>query len=105
MGFGIYRKRGLVQFFENAHLLEEVGYRVHSGSLESGKPVELERAPNSFPAYFPQLIHPDDAVTWQIFADDDEQANWIADSIQKNLNEDELETNRHSRNNSERTQV
>ncbi len=90
IGFGIYRKRGLVQFFENARLLEEVGYRVRSGSLERGQHVELERGPNSFPSYFPEVLSPDDAVKWQRFEDASQQANWIAESVQRNLTQDEL---------------
>ncbi|MGA3080063.1 MAG: ATP-binding domain-containing protein [Terracidiphilus sp.] len=90
VGFGIYRKGGLIQFFENAHLLEDVGYRVRSGSLEPGKSVELERSRNSFPPYFQELISPDDAVQWYPFEDSAQQADWIAANIQKNLDEDEL---------------
>jgi len=90
IGFGIYRKRGLIQFFENPKLLEEVGYRVRSGSLERGNFVELERGPNSYPDYFLRLMTPEDAIAWTKFEDAKQQASWIAESIQKNLLEDEL---------------
>jgi IS1 family transposase len=80
IGFGIYRKRGLIQFFENAHLLEEVGYRVRSGSLEPGRSVELERGPNSYPPYFVDLIDPDDAVAWHRFDDAANQAGSVLTS-------------------------
>jgi superfamily I DNA and RNA helicase len=90
IGFGIYRRQGLVQFFENAHLLEDVGYRVRSGSLEQGQFVELERARNSFPSYFEELISKDDAVEWRPFETSEQQAEWIATNIQTNLDKDEL---------------
>ena len=49
VGFGIYRRQGLVQFFEDPHLLEEVGYRIRSGSLEAGSNVELESTAELIP--------------------------------------------------------
>lgn len=90
IGFGIYRQGGLVQFFEHPHLLEEVGYRICSGDLEAGKQVELERGPNSYPNYFPELLNRDDSVVWQKFDDQHAQAEWVAREIRKNLEEDEL---------------
>jgi superfamily I DNA and RNA helicase len=90
VGFGIYRPQGLVQFFEDAHLLEEVGYRVRNGSLDAGSEVELERRPNSYPPYFLELLNKDDAVQWHKFDDQNAQATWVAAEVLKNLTEDEL---------------
>jgi len=90
IGFGIYRREGLVQFFENARLLEDVGYHVRTGSLEPGRLVELERGKNSFPAYFHDLIDKDDAVQWNRFDNSAQPADWIAASIKTNLDVDEL---------------
>jgi superfamily I DNA and RNA helicase len=90
IGFGIYRQGGLVQFFEDSHLLEEVGYRVRSGALDPGNNVELERGPNSYPAYFPELLDKDDVVQWLRFDNHEQQADWIAQQIQTNISDDEL---------------
>jgi superfamily I DNA and RNA helicase len=53
--------------------------------------VTLERASNSYPEYFSNLISPNDAVVIQSFPDEKAQDVWIASEIKKNLTEDELE--------------
>jgi len=91
LGFGIYRNGGLVQHFDEPSLWTEVGYRLVQGQLSPGEKVQLERDPSSYPSYFKDLIHPDDAVISMTFKNQEEQANWVAESIEKNLGEDELE--------------
>ena len=91
LGFGIYRKDGLVQHFDEASLWTEVGYRLVEGQLSLGEQVQLERDPGSYPSYFTDLMHPEDAVVSMTFKSEVEQAEWVAQSIEKNLKEDELE--------------
>lgn len=91
LGFGIYRKGGLVQHFDEPRLWKEIGYAVDSGVLELGKKVDLERSPSSYPEYFPQLLKPDDSVVLKSFADELEQDAWVANEIIKNLDDDEIE--------------
>lgn len=91
LGFGIYRKERLVQHFDDPALWTEIGYRVLDGELTSGESVTLERNPDSYPQYFQDLLRPDDAILWQVFEDEGEQAEWVASSIKRNLNEDELD--------------
>lgn len=94
LGFGIYRNGGddLVQFFNDLSLWEEIGYDIKSGELTNGERVVLERAPESSPAYFNDLMNADEAVIFQpSFNSKEEQYVWIAESIKKNIDEDELD--------------
>jgi superfamily I DNA and RNA helicase len=91
LGFGVYRHSKLVQHFDDPYLWTEIGYETLEGSLSLGSEVRLQRAKTSYPAFFEQLLTPDDAVVACGFGDEIEQAEWIAESIQRNLNEDELE--------------
>ena len=90
IGFGIYRTKGLVQFFDDPGLWQEIGYRVVEGTFTSGENVALKRAENSYPAYFADLLAPTDSISWERFDDPEIQYGWIAAQIYKNLTEDEL---------------
>lgn len=93
VGFGIYRKDGLVQLFENSSetVWKNLGYDVLGGSVESGKNVSLKRGVESAPKYFYDCLTSEDAVQTIILNNSTEQAKWVAENIQKNLMEDELE--------------
>jgi superfamily I DNA and RNA helicase len=91
LGFGIYRKEGLVQHFDEPALWEEIGYEVTGGALIPGEKVTLQRRPDSSPQYFAELLNSDDAVVCRKFDGPLSQAEWVADSIAINLKSDELE--------------
>lgn len=92
LGFGIYRDEGLVQFFEDSFLWDAIGYEVIDGSFEPGQHVSVRRKPESTPDFFRKLIRdPADAVMCMVFDNEQLQAEWVAENIKKNLNEDELE--------------
>ncbi len=91
LGFGIYRDGGLVQHFDNANLWKEVGYRVLSGELRDGSDVTLARDPDSFPVFFQHHIDPVDSVRFRVFQTDREQLQWMAESIRRNIEVDELD--------------
>lgn len=91
LGFGIYRQEGPVQHFDDPSLWTEIGYEVLSGHLDTGAHVRLHRNPSSYPKYFEDLLTPDDAIISKAFDDEIEQADWVALSIRRNLEEDELE--------------
>lgn len=90
LGFGIYRNP-LVQHFEELGLWEEIGYKVEKGTLKYGNNISLARKSDSTPAYFSQYLNPLDAIVIQKFDDVDMQYKWIAEEIQKNINNDELD--------------
>jgi superfamily I DNA and RNA helicase len=91
LGFGIYRKEGLVQHFDEPALWEDIGYEVNGGALRSGERVVLQRRPDSSPQYFAELLNPEDAIVCARFDDPLSQAEWVAASIESNLKKDELE--------------
>lgn len=91
LGYGIYREQGLVQHFDDLQLWADVGYEVVDGTLSYGKEVTLRRAAKSTPDYFERLIEPKDAVKVKSFDSSVKQDEWVADQIQKNLTDDELE--------------
>lgn len=90
LGFGIYRAGGLVQFFDDPDLWTEIGYNIISGEIAPGRDVILKRRPDSYPDFFDKLLNSADAVQCKVFKNVTEQADWVADQINKNILEDEL---------------
>lgn len=95
LGFGIYRdavdeNSGLVQMFEHSSLWKDIGYEVAEGSLEDGKHVVLRRTAESSPKFLEEHSAVDDLVLFKSFKTQEEQNQWVADEIERNLKEDEL---------------
>jgi superfamily I DNA and RNA helicase len=90
LGFGIYRKEGLIQMFENAGLWRDIGYEVEAGSLEDGKFVKLSRTNNTSPMFLQSHSPIEDLIMFKSFDSNKIQIEWLIDEIEKNLKEDEL---------------
>jgi superfamily I DNA and RNA helicase len=95
LGFGIYRKEGLVQHFDDFDLWEQIGYEIVSGALQPGHKVVLKRRPDSSPSFFADHISPDDAIRLMPSGDEDEQAEIVAADIAKNIASEELDPDDH----------
>ncbi|NER82420.1 MAG: ATP-binding domain-containing protein, partial [Leptolyngbya sp. SIO1D8] len=93
LGFGIYREEGLVQMFEYAGLWRDIGYNVVSGALEDGSPVKLERTGETSPKFLESHSDIDDLIQFKVFEDHDQQSEWLANEIEKNIHQDELKLN------------
>ena len=91
LGFGEYRRQGMVQMFEEPSIWPRIGYEVTRGTLQLGAHVTVRRSPSSYPGYFTQLLSADDAIQCSVFRSADEQYCALAHSIQTNIREDELE--------------
>lgn len=91
IGFGIYRKEGIVQLFNDLDLWEDIGYQVTSGTLNYNHEVALKRKTSSTPQYFHMLMKKEDAVITKCFDDTFDQYEWVAEQIIKNITEDELD--------------
>lgn len=91
LGLGTARDDGLVQSFDIPARWSDIGYRRVSGKLEQGHAVSLERAPDASPPYFEDYLAKEDAVTTHCFADEWEQAAFVARSIKHDIEVDELE--------------
>ena len=91
LGLGTSRPAGLVQSFDAPSLWEDIGYDIVQGTFEKGTEVTLERGSRSYPDYFVNALTPSEAVEVHGFSNEDAQAQWLAQSIRRNLDEDELE--------------
>lgn len=97
LGFGIYRKEnpviktGLVQMFDQSSLWKDIGYEIVSGKLEDGKQVVLERTQKGSPTFLEQHSDIDDLLLFKSFSTQREQDLWIAEEIEKNLKNDDLQ--------------
>lgn len=97
LGFGIYRTApenrptGLVQMFDTPHLWEEIGYQVDAGRLAKGCDVTLSRDPQASPEFLEKagVDHP--LIEFIVFDNEKAQNTWVAEQIQKNLEQEELE--------------
>ena len=92
LGFGLYRRQGMVQMFEEPSIWPRIGYEVVRGALQLGTQVTVRRSPSSYPSYFAQLLNPDDAIQCSVFLSVNDQYRALAQEIQKNIQEDELES-------------
>lgn len=90
LGFGIYREDGLVQFFDQPKLWEDLGYRVKEGKLKGGNNVVLYRDDESTHKFLEQHQEVDEIINFNICKDADEQAIKIANDIEIQLKEEEL---------------
>jgi superfamily I DNA and RNA helicase len=76
--------------FDHPHLWEEIGYRRRAGELRDGHDVSLYRPEETSPAFLENHSPLDDLVQFHRFDDDSQQAEWVANAIRKNLDDDEL---------------
>jgi superfamily I DNA and RNA helicase len=90
LGFGVYRDDGLVQMFEDTSIWKDVGYFIENGNLEDGREVELSRNSETSPNFLSNHSETDDILQFKTFNTNDEQVSFVVDSIEKNINEDEL---------------
>lgn len=96
LGFGIYRKSessnsGIVQMFDSPVIWEDIGYKCVGGELSIGKKVILKRSSDATPEYFEKLLTPQSCLQFKSFNDIDDQYDWVAEEIYKNINNDELD--------------
>ena len=90
LGFGIYRKKGLIQMFDQHQLWQDVGYKVKDGKLADGESVTLSRDEKSSPGFLEEHSTIDDLITFKTFNNDAEQIAYLIAEIEKNVTEDEL---------------
>jgi len=90
LGFGIYRRQGLVQVFENKNLWLDIGYEAANGDIKDGEPVTLSRTPKSSPEFLENHSPIEDLVRFEAFETPEAQTAWLVDQIKRNLTGDEL---------------
>jgi len=90
LGFGVYRENGLVQMFENSTLWKDIGYELLEGQLIDGNEVELSRTNDTSPEFLSNHSPIDDIIEFKNFPSNIEQVEFVVNSIERNLREDEL---------------
>ena len=96
LGFGIYReahrpsRTGLIQMFDHPQLWEEIGYRLREGELREGSVVIVDRPEETSPRFLEIHSDIDDLIQFILFDSEEEQADWLTKSIERNIEEDEL---------------
>ncbi|WP_283677646.1 DEAD/DEAH box helicase [Clostridium perfringens] len=92
LGFGIYRgENELIQMFDESRLWLDIGYEVEEGELEDDKRVVLTRSIKGSPKFLEEHSEIDDIISFEVFNNEEEQAKYVADEIEKNLKNDELQ--------------
>ena len=76
--------------FDSAHLWREIGYGIRDGELRDGSPVALHRTPDTSPEFLEDHSPFDDLVQFIHVRNKNEQSEWVANAIKKNLEQDEL---------------
>ena len=90
LGFGIYREKGLVQFFDQSNIWTDVGYTVEEGELRGGENVTLSRNSDSSPLFLEEHSLPDDLIQFHRFDNPAEQTAFLVKSIIDDIREEEL---------------
>ena len=90
LGFGVYREKGLVQFFDQDNLWTDVGYTVEEGELRGGENVVLARSPDSSPLFLEEHSPIDDLIKFHRFNNTKEQTDFLVESIVNDIQEEEL---------------
>lgn len=89
--FGIYNKKTWkpIQFFNTPSLWSDIWYLTNN-KLEAWEKVSLYRDKNTSPWYFEEYFNSDEFFGYKKFNSPEEQADYIINEVEKNLNEDEL---------------
>jgi superfamily I DNA and RNA helicase len=91
LGFGIYKDGGMVQFFDQPELWNDLGYSERDGKeISPGNNVILYRNQENSPLYLENHSDIDDLLSFKSFLTVENQSEWVADEIEKNLKIDEL---------------
>lgn len=90
LGFGIYRDKGLVQFFDQNNLWTDVGYVVEEGELAGGELVTLARTSDTSPEFLENHSPADDLIQFKKFEGSTAQTDWLVEAIARDIRELEL---------------
>lgn len=90
LGFGVYREKGLVQFFDQDNLWMDVGYAIEEGEFRGGEAVTLARTPESSPAFLEDHSPLEDLIQFHRFDSAKEQTDFLVGSIIHEIHDEEL---------------
>lgn len=91
LGLAVYREQGPVQMFDEPAIWREIGFNRVAGQLALGEQVTLARREDRSPAFFNELLTPDQSIQYARFEKEEQQAEWIAGCVADALSNQELE--------------
>lgn len=89
-GMGLLRPQGAVQFIPTSGGWEDIGYQMVSGIFKPGAKAVIRRPEENSPHLLEKLAGYKDLVQCYSFPDRAQELTWIAQQIQKNIDDDEL---------------
>lgn len=89
-GMGLLSPQGAVQFIPTIGGWEDVGYEIVSGEFKPGQKVTVKRPEVNSPNGLEKVAGGRDLVQWRVFTKVDQELDWVAEQISKNIYEDEL---------------
>ncbi len=90
IGLGIHNPDGPVQMLEDQAYWEAIGYEVESGKLQEGEQVVIFRDVKNSPNPISNLYNKQPLITLNVFQTREAELDWIADSIKKDLQEEDV---------------
>lgn len=91
LGLGLYRPQGCIQMLEKKDSWESLGYKIESGEFEKGQPVTILRPIENSPNRISDIYQgSQQMITSTVFPSREEELDWIAASIQKDIKEEEV---------------
>lgn len=91
LGLGLYNPKGCVQMLESLDSWRAIGYEVTQGELVTGKRVQVFRPPQNSPNRIKEIYQGEQSlITANSFDTRDDELNWVADSIAKNIREEDV---------------
>lgn len=91
IGLGLYSATGCVQMLEKEESWQSLGYEIRDGKLTKNHKVAIYRSPENSPNKIMDIYDGDqDLILTRQFSTRDEELEWIADSISKDVREQKV---------------
>jgi len=90
IGLGLYSPNGSIQMLGDKESWESIGYEVENGTLQKGKEVIISRPSSNSPNRISNIYIGQELITAKIFEDRDVELDWIADSIRKDVKDENV---------------
>ncbi len=94
IGLGIYNKDGIVQMIDKKNIWESIGYEIVKGDLIFNQDTKIKRLPENSPNLIQKFYTgSSELFESKSFEDREEEINWIAESIERDIEENKMEPN------------
>ncbi len=90
IGLGLYNPRGPIQMLGDKESWKSIGYEVTNGEFQKGQQITIFRPPINSPNRIAEIYPAQELVQAIHFQDREEELDWIARSIQKDVVEEDV---------------